>query len=71
MVENMKTAGMVWNTKNKVGIQAKGNMVLVSYVYNNREDGRSLQSAKPRCIWPTSIQRNDSRFLSRRVQAKA
>lgn len=70
MVDNMKTAEMNWRIRNEPSAPAKGNMVLVSYVYNSREDNGSLQPSKPRCIWPTSIQQSDSRYLSRRVQAK-
>lgn len=70
MVNDIKIAEADWQNAGRTSSPAKGNMVLVSYVYNSRENSGRVQSAKPRCIWPTSIQQTDSRYLSRRVQAK-
>lgn len=70
MMDNARVAGYSWQTDRENETPAKGNMVLVRYAMNRDGTGYSVQP-KARCVWPSAMQYSDSRYLSRRVQAKA
>ncbi len=46
-------------------IQGRGNALLVAYDKHTLSTGNV--KARPRCVWPSLLQNNSSKYLSRRV----
>lgn len=72
MINDIRTADLDWHREKVVAAPLRGNRVLVSYAINKNESyGMVRNMSKSRCVWPTSLMSTDSKYLSRRIQAKA
>ncbi len=71
MADSITSARIGWAQAGKGISSQRGNMLLVSCVIKRDGTQQSLASAKTRCVWPSAWDTQDSRFISRRIQAKA
>ena len=56
-----------WQRGRAVGIQSRGISSLVVAQMKNSEVRFRENKGTTRCVWPTNMKTNDSRYLSRRV----
>lgn len=71
MANSINSAKMGWTQTNSGISSPRGNMLLVSCVIKRDGTQQSLGATKTRCIWPSAWDNQDSRYISRRIQAKA
>lgn len=71
MVNDIKIDVLDWHKHKVVTAPSRGNRVLVSYTVNLKEAYGSVNQTKTRCVWPGSLLNNDTKYLSRKVSARA
>lgn len=70
MANDIKIDVLDWHKHKVVTEPTRGNRVLVSYAVNLKEAYVGASQTKAKCVWPSSLLNNDSKYLSRKVSAR-